>query len=142
MDGLTRRVDKLEMEELQFMERIEKATAQVATIEEALAKYVQKEGELIAHYKVAGGALQREIAKLEASRAKAAKAVHAPMLERYDATRASKGGIGVGQLVDQSCSACRMTLPAERIRELTNGPDINTCPQCRRIIVVRGGEQQ
>lgn len=142
MDGFRRRVDKLEMESLQYMERIDKARAQAGKIDEAKASLAQKEAGLIARFRAVGGELQKEIAALEAKRAKAAGSVSADVLARYEAARGSKGGIGVGRLEGDSCTACRMSLPAERLKELTSGPDIGTCPQCRRPIVVRGGDDR
>jgi uncharacterized protein len=137
MDGLKRRVDKLEMESLQYMERIEKATSQVATIEGALVELAAQEAELIEHFRAAGGALQTQIAELEAERAAVASALDPEMLKRYEAVRASKGGVGVGQLANHACTACHMSLPAEKVRDLESGPDVGICPQCRRLIVVR-----
>jgi len=141
MDGFRRRVDKLEMESLQFMERIEKARVQTDKIDEAKASLGAKEAALIERFKAVGGELQNEIAALEAKRAKIAGAVSADVLKRYESARESKGGIGVGKLEGDSCSACRMSLPAERLKQLTTGPDIGICPQCRRPIVVRGGDE-
>jgi len=137
MDGLKRRCDKLEVESLAYVERIDKAQAQVDTIEAHLAKLAEREAALIEQYKTVGGELQSQIAKIEAKRKKTAKCVAPATLERYESVRASKGGVAVGRLVGMSCSACHMELPAERVKELQAGPDIGTCPQCRRLIVVR-----
>lgn len=142
MDGLRRRTDKLEMESLQYMERVDKATAQVAHIEEVLGQLAEKETALVDRFKTVGGQLQKEIAALEKRRKKDAAQLSADVLKRYEAARESKGGVGVGKLDDVTCSACRMSLPAERIQDLTNGPDISICPQCRRLIVVRTGESE
>jgi predicted nucleic acid-binding Zn-ribbon protein len=84
-----------------------------------------------------GAALQSEIAEMEHSRHAAAAATGHDILTRYEAVRESKGDIGVGKLQGETCSACRMTLPAERVRQLSMGDDIGVCPQCRRLIVVR-----
>lgn len=140
MDGLRRRVDKLEMESMQFMERVEKAKAQVATIDDALASLSEKENGLIERFKASGGELQSEIGKLQAKRKKLASAVGADTLQRYESVRAAKGGVGVGRLEGHTCTACRMELPAERIQDLNGGPDVGVCPQCKRLIVVRTGE--
>lgn len=137
MDGLRRRVDKLEMESLKYMERVEKAQAQLVTIDEALAKLADKEAALVKRFQEVGGALQQEIADLEAKRTKLASQLDADLLGRYERARESKGGLGVGKLEGDTCSACRMSLPAERLRDLHNGPDIGLCPECRRLIVVR-----
>jgi len=141
MDGLRRRCDKIEMEELQYMERAEKAKAQTAAIEDHVAKLAEREAQLIARFKDVGGGVQAEIATLTSRRAKLAKSLPKETLERYETIRASKSGVGVGKLEDARCSACRMDLPAERLHELQHGPDVSVCPQCRRLIVVRDGEQ-
>ncbi len=137
MEGLKRRVDKLEMEELQYMERVEKASAQIATIGEAITTLSTKEKDFIKRFKKAGGAVQTEIASLQKQRATAAKDVSEPLNKRYESIRASRGGVGVGKLDGDTCSACRMSLPAESVQNLRIGPDIGLCPQCRRLIVVR-----
>ena len=137
MDGLRRRVDKLEMESLQYMERIEKAKTQVGTIDGALQELAAQEAELIERFKAVGGELQNQIAKLESERTSVAASISPEVLAKYEKARESKAGVGVGSLVKDTCTACHMSLPAERVRDLENGPDIGVCPQCRRLIVVR-----
>jgi hypothetical protein len=141
MDGFKRRVDKVEMEELQYMERAEKATSQVAAIKAHMEKLAAKEAELIETFKQVGGGIQEEVAKLESRRAKLVKRLDSDLLARYDTIRGSKGGIAVGKLEEAGCSACRMSLPMERRAELASGPDVGICPQCRRLIVVRGDDE-
>ncbi len=142
MDGLRRRVDKLEMESMQYMERIEKASAQVSKIEEALATLGETEKSYIERFRKVGGELQDEISSAEKKRKKLAKGLDPELLKQYESIRAAKGGIGAGKLDGDSCSACRMSLPAERLRDLKGGPPISTCPQCRRLIVVSVGEDE
>lgn len=137
MDGFRRRTDKLEMESLQYMERIEKAISQMATVDAALEKLRDSEAALVERFKQVGGEVQAEIATLEADRARTAAGVSADLLARYETARETKGGIGVGRLEGETCTACHMSLPAERIRDLQEGADVGVCPQCRRLIVVR-----
>lgn len=137
MDGLKRRRDKLEMETLQFVERVEKASAQVATIEAHLAKLAEQEVALTERFKQVGGQIQAELTRLKAQRERLVADITSETLARYETVRTSRGGIGVGRLDGQTCTACRMALPAERVQELLGGPDIALCPQCRRLIVVR-----
>jgi predicted nucleic acid-binding Zn-ribbon protein len=124
------------------MERADKAKGQVVTIGQALEQLAEKETGLIDRFKTVGGELQSQIAKLEARRKKTARTLDPDLLKRYEAARASKGGIGVGKLEEATCSACRMSLPAERVRDLVEGPDVAVCPECRRLIVVRTGEPE
>lgn len=137
MDGLRRRQDKMEMESLQLMERIDKATAQTLKIDEALKQLADKDAALVTRFQSVGRALQAEIADMERRREETAASIDADIVARYEQIRESKGGVGVGRLDGEACSACRMHLPAERVRELQSGDDISMCPQCRRLIVVR-----
>jgi predicted nucleic acid-binding Zn-ribbon protein len=140
MDGLKRRRDKMEMESLVLMERIDKATGQTGTIDKALAQLTSQEAGLVKQFQTVGGELQTHIADQESKRAKIAASMDADLVKRYETARESKGGVGVGQLDGETCTACRMVLPAERVNELSSGPEIAICPQCRRLIVVRTGD--
>jgi predicted nucleic acid-binding Zn-ribbon protein len=141
MDGLKRRSDKVEMESMQLMERIDKAKAQADKVDEALAGLKVKDDALVKRFQEVGGELKREIATEESRRAALAKVVAADLLGRYETTRESRGGVGVGRLEGNACSACRMELPMERLAELKAGPEVGVCPQCRRLIVVRPGDK-
>lgn len=141
MDGLRRRTDKLEMEQLQFAERAEKARGQIGAIEDHLGKLSTKEAELIEQFKKVGSEIQGEVSVLEARRTALTKRMADELVDRYESVRAAKSGVGVGRLEDARCSACRMDLPSERLHELLHGPDVGVCPQCRRLIVVRGEVQ-
>lgn len=138
MDGLRRRRDKVEMESLELMERIEKAAGQVVKIDEALAQLALKEQALIAKFQEHGAEIQAEIATLKGKRDAAARHISAGTLERYEAIRKSKGGVAVGRLDGDMCTACRVSLPGTEVAKLREGGDIAVCAQCRRLLVVRG----
>jgi predicted nucleic acid-binding Zn-ribbon protein len=78
-----------------------------------------------------------EIERLSAERVTLAASLPAPTRERYEAVRAAKHGIAVGVLEGDMCGACRVSMPAERLERLVEGPDIGTCPMCQRLLVVR-----
>lgn len=142
MDGLRRRQDKMEMESLQLMERIDKAAAQTLKIDEALTQLAERDAALCERFKTVGGALQADIGDMEQRREETASSIDVDTVARYEKIRESKGGVGVGRLDGDACSACRMTLPGQRLRELESGDDISVCPQCRRLIVVRWDDEQ
>ena len=138
MDGLRRRQDKMEMESLQLMERIDKAAAQTLKIDEALTQLAEKDAAALSSGSRPSAARCRPRSPTWSSGARRPRpAIDADTVARYEKIRESKGGVGVGRLEGEACSACRMTLPAERLRELESGDDISVCPQCRRLIVVR-----
>lgn len=142
MDGLKRRIDKLEMECMQYMERSDKAAEQLATVDAHLQRLTDGEAKLVERFRSAGGAVQDEIARLTGRRQALAASLDAELLGRYEKTREAKGGVAVGTLSGVTCTACHMSLPAERVAELQAGPDVGVCPQCRRLIVVRDGDTE
>ena len=136
--ALDRRRAALEHEELGLMEKAEAATAQVQKVKAALDEGRSKESGLIERFKQRGGEIQREIERLKAERKLLADRLTPGMLERYEAVRAAKHGIGVGVLMsDGLCSACRTQLPAGRAQDIAGGPEVGQCPNCRRIMIVR-----
>ncbi len=60
----------------------------------------------------------------------------ADLRERYTTIASRTGGVGAGELIDGSCSACRITLSHSDMDALLNGPPIANCPSCRRLLVV------
>jgi predicted nucleic acid-binding Zn-ribbon protein len=60
----------------------------------------------------------------------------AELREQYTTVASRAGGVGAGELIDGSCSACRITLSHVDMDALLNGPPIANCPSCRRLLVV------
>jgi predicted nucleic acid-binding Zn-ribbon protein len=141
LESLKKRKDKLETVALETMERIEKAAGQKLKVDEALRQLDAREAAHVQHFQEHGGELQTRIADEIERRARLAASLDPDLLARYDRLREQKAGIGVGRLLEGTCSACRVELPAGAISNLRGGPDINICPQCRRLIVVREGQE-
>jgi predicted nucleic acid-binding Zn-ribbon protein len=142
MDALRRQKDKLETDTLAVMEKREKAGEQVAKVDAAIEEGRRREAVLVKDFQEKGGALQGEIAKLEAERAAVAAAVEPSLLGRYEQLRESKHGIGLGVLHEDTCSACRVELPSNKVAELKSGEPIGVCPACHRLIVVTPKEHE
>ncbi len=138
MDALKRRKDKLENDELQTMERLDTAKAQVAKVDAALEQLAAREADLVGRFREKGGAVQSDLERHRTERAMLAGGIDSALLDRYEAARGAKGGIGAARLNGTTCSACRVELPRERVRDLHEGPDVGVCPSCRRLLVVRG----
>lgn len=142
MDALRRRKEKLEMEDLDLMERAEKAAGQVAKVDAALEQLATQEASLTAQFRTEGGELQTELEELAKSRTVLASRLDGELLGRYEALRTAKGGVGAALLKGHMCSACRMELPAQRIEELLAGPEIAVCPVCKRLLVIKPVEDE
>lgn len=136
MDALRRRKDAVEHEELALMEKAEAGREQLAKVDAVLAEGAARDAQLIEAFKKRGGELQKESAQLRKERDALVKDVPAGLLARYEALREAKHGIAVGALQGSLCSACRTQIPANKVQELSAGPQIAECPNCHRIIIV------
>ncbi|MER3413648.1 MAG: hypothetical protein C4341_05315 [Armatimonadota bacterium] len=56
------------------------------------------------------------------------------LLERYEAVRKKRAGVGIAEVVDETCSACGIAVPKAQIDSLTGGDCIETCSNCLRIL--------
>jgi uncharacterized protein len=77
-----------------------------------------------------------EQAELASVRERQAADLPPDLLARYEQTAKRAGGTGVGKLVGNACSACRIELSMADVGELYAGPPLTTCPQCRRLLIV------
>lgn len=138
LDALKRRKDAIEHEELGLMEKAEAGEGQVAKIEATLAEGQLREKQLIEEFKSSGGKLQTEVGRLKRERSSVVESMDATLLARYEKLRDAKHGIAVGVLSGDICSACRTQIPANQAQAIIAGPEIAECPNCRRILVVTG----
>lgn len=141
LDALRRRKDKLERDTLDVMERIEKAAEQKSKIDAALAQLADREVQYIERFREQGGDLQTHIADSRRQRDEIARSLDPGLLAQYENLRAAKAGIAIGRLEGESCSVCRMQLPAGAIATLKTGGELGICPQCHRMIIVRDAAQ-
>ncbi len=137
LDALKRRKDKLEMDTLQIMERIEKAAGQKDKVDAAIEQLVAREARYVERFKEHGGELQTKIATATKRRDALAASLRPETLTHYEALREQKAGIAVGRLANGSCTACRVELPAGAVSALQAGGEVGICPQCHRLIIVR-----
>lgn len=140
LDALKRRMDQLETELLAQMQKRETALEQVAKVEAAVVSGSAKETELTERFRERGSELIGRIEQETTRRSKLLAKLPKDLAQRYESVRASKHGIAVGTLSDGMCSACRVGLPAGKVDTLLHGPDIATCPNCGRILIVRTPE--
>lgn len=138
LDALRRKKDVAEREQLELMEKAEECRAQLAKIQATLEEGARREADLILAFKKRGGDLQSEIARMKESRAQLAAELPSALLARYEKARQAKHGIAVGVFDGAMCSACRTQIPAGEAQAINAGPEIAECPNCRRILIVRG----
>lgn len=137
LESLGRRQGVLEEAELEAMEKLEQAQF-------AAAELTTTDGELaeqIADVTRRRDAVLTEIADAEraalARRAAAATGVEPALVELYEKTRATRGGVGAALLRSRRCEGCRLELYASDLASVrAAAPDtVIFCEECGRILV-------
>lgn len=135
LETLKKRKSELEDLELAVLERKEQVEAGYKTIlsdkqvidDELAVKEATNETEIMK--------LRSGLDLLIQQRAKDASHTDAELLSLYEKKAAR--GVAVGRLLNRECGACRMTIGATALAEISALPqdEIATCPDCQAILV-------
>jgi len=140
LEVLQRRKNELEDVELEAMERLEAAEADLASAETQHGEIASQIRELHVQRDAAFAEIDAELAEIEGERSAAAEGLDAGLLALYDKLRAQHGGIGAAALVRGQCQGCHMTLNAGDLAAITAAPAdrVVRCEECGRILVREG----
>jgi len=135
LETLKKRKSELEDLELAVLERKEEAEAAYKTIlgdkqtidEELASKEAANETEVMK--------LRSGLDLISQQRAQEAARTDSELLALYEKKAAR--GVAVGRLLNRECGACRMTIGATALAEISALPqdEIATCPDCQAILV-------
>lgn len=135
LDTLAKRKSELEDLELAILERKEQNEAAYTTVladkqiidEELASKEAANEAEIMK--------LRSGLDLSTNQRNQQAARIDVELIELY-AKKASRG-VAVGRLLGRECGACRMTIGATALVEISNQPrdEIATCPDCQAILI-------
>lgn len=136
IESLARRRDTLETEVLEALmavetEESERRAAQ-ARLDELMAEW---QGSLDG-LKAQQQALAVRLVQLGQLRERKAANVTPAMLQTYTRLAQQKGGTAVARLQNGKCLGCRVTVPADRIRDAEKG-NVVYCDSCGRILVAQ-----
>lgn len=138
IETTVRRLSEHEDLLLEALERTETLEARRAAFEtEAAAERTRGETLERARDDAAAGLLA-EVTELQVARDRQAAELPESLRLRYEQVVARTGGVAVGKLEGNACTACRIELSMADVGELYAGPPLTTCPQCRRLLVVPG----
>lgn len=136
IETTVRRIDEHEELLLEVLEQVEALETTAATLVADGEKAREEAAALERARDDAAMHLLAELGELEADRDRRAAALPDDLLQRYEAAAERAGGTGVGKLIDNSCTACRLSMSRADIGGLLAGPPLTTCPSCRRLLVV------
>ncbi len=137
LESLERRINSLEDDEIEIMEKLEEAqrvldslTTQLATTDARLAALSQSRDEAFV-------AIDQQLAALSADRIPVADGLPTDLLALYDKLRAAKAGIGAAALRARACGGCQLTLDNAELAVIKAAPsdEVIRCEECQRILV-------
>ncbi len=132
---LKREGDQVETRVIELMLELEEQQQAVADKEGMLAEARARLEETEKGFRETSARLESEIALWEERRKSFAERVDGPLLKRYERIRASKGDTGLAVVSGATCSACRVTLPSQRLKAIKAGRVGETCDNCGRLLM-------
>ena len=137
LESLERRISSLEDDELEVMERLEEAQAELTKLEGMVAESDEQLTRLAAARDEKLAAIEEQLTDVLARRGPAVEGLPADLLALYDRLREQKGGVGAAELRARQCGGCRLSIDASelgRIRGLAED-EVVRCEECQRILV-------
>lgn len=137
LESLERRISSLEDDELEVMEKLEEAQAELAKLEGMVAETEEQLAGLTATRDEKLAALDAELASVAADRGPAAEGLPDDLVALYDRLREQKGGVGAAALRARQCTGCRLGLDQAELNRIRGlAPDeVVRCEECQRILV-------
>ncbi|MCD9153377.1 zinc ribbon domain-containing protein [Aeromicrobium duanguangcaii] len=137
LEALARRIATLEDEELEIMEQLETAQAELSEAEAALAQENATREVLVAARDEKVATFDAEAAQLVAARKLVLPRVPADLLALYEKVAGSHSGLGAAELRARRCTGCHIEINGADLRELAAEPadTVLRCPECSRILV-------
>lgn len=137
MESLQRRITSLEDQELEVMEQLEEAQNALTQLAEQAEAAQVRLTDVVAARTHKTGAIDTELAGVEAERAPLAAELPDDLLALYDRLRAAKGGVGAAELRARECGGCRLSIDAAELGVIRAAADddVVRCEECQRILV-------
>jgi len=137
LEVLARRTSDLEDVELEVLERLEVAEAELASAETQHAEIAAQIDELEEQRDAAIAEIDRELLVIAQERAAAVEGLDPALVALYEKLRDQHGGIGAAALIRGQCQGCNMSLNAGDLAAIVaSAPDhVVRCEECGRILV-------
>lgn len=137
LESLERRINTLEDEELEVMERLEEAQARLDSL-------VSRIGAIDSRLELLAGSRDQKTAELDEflrelhdQRGPAVSKLPTDLVTLYDRLRAQKDGVGAAELRARQCGGCRLSIDSAELGVIrAAAPDeVVRCEECQRILV-------
>jgi predicted nucleic acid-binding Zn-ribbon protein len=137
LTALERRIGTLEDAELELMELLEGAQAELSSAQADLAAVKTDLDQAVAARDAALVVIAEQEAEATEERETIAAGVPENLATLYDKVRGQYGGLGAAALRARRCEGCRLELNSADLAELAGAPsdEVLRCPECSRILV-------
>lgn len=137
LDGLRRRKNHLEDQDLEVLERREAIERELGELKEKLDGLAARASEAEAARDAAAMEIETDLSQNERDRERIAPEIPGELLELYEDLRAKKEGVGVAALVGGVCRGCGVALSPVALDEIKRSAadEIARCENCRRLVV-------
>lgn len=134
---LAQRQSVLEDEQLEVMERMEQAQAELDRVRSEGERIEAESAEVTARRDAALATLAAEAETERRDRTNAAAGVPAALLALYERIREGGGGVGAARLHQRRCEGCRLELNNTDLGKLRDAAEdaVIRCEECGRILV-------
>jgi uncharacterized protein len=131
------RADHLSDEILSELDEAEAPSAQLAELNDEVARLADERAGAVAALSAALVALDAEVTEHEQVRGTQQLAVDAALLAKYDRLRGRLGGVALARLDGARCTGCHVTLASGEVQQLRHAPsdELVECPECERLLV-------
>jgi predicted nucleic acid-binding Zn-ribbon protein len=135
--SLDRRISELEDIELEVMERLETAQAELDELTARAESLDARAQELTAARDKKAAGMEQQVGQATGERKVTASGVPADLLALYDKIRVQKGGVGAAALRARRCGGCSLELTAADLGVIAKAPrdEVLRCEECDRILV-------
>ncbi len=135
--SLDRRISELEDAELEVMEQLETAQAELDELTGRSGELDARVAELAAARDKRAAEIDEQAAQVTAERKVTADGVPGDLLALYTKIRDQKGGVGAAALRARRCGGCSLELTAADLGAIAKAPtdEVLRCEECNRILV-------
>ncbi|PIE21558.1 MAG: hypothetical protein CSA64_01475 [Arachnia propionica] len=136
IERLKSRISDLEDAQLEVMEQLEEATAELARLTERQAEVDRDLRQAVSERDGRGAELKAEAMEVAATRKKLAATIPTDLSELYERLRAHSG-LGAAKLHRGRCGGCQLELTLADMDAIRKAApvEIVRCPECDRILV-------
>lgn len=131
---LSTRINELEDEILELLDRLEKRGISIADQEALVSEEAAAYASLAAETEQAERIGRERLTELEHRRQALTAALPPNFLKQYADIAKTRGGRAVTAATGGMCLACRLGFPPQLYNELQRGEKVLNCPNCGRII--------